>query len=122
MRPQLHILAGIVFILIFSALIAAAQIPPIEPGVSGDLARWRAAHYSDIRYKLNLTLEKMSPVLKGTIEIRVTVGEKGSRGAKEMLSPGTPSRSSINSLPTIAPSTKTCGSKFSKTSTPSSAP
>lgn len=50
--------------------------PPIEPGVSLELAKWRAAHYSDVRYKLDLTLEKMSPVLKGTIEIRVNV--KGS--------------------------------------------
>ncbi|MBX3293023.1 MAG: hypothetical protein KF881_09060 [Acidobacteria bacterium] len=52
-----------------------SQTPPIEPGVSLELAKWRAAHYSDIRYKLNLTLEKMSPVLKGTIEIRVKVSE-----------------------------------------------
>ena len=42
-----------------------SDIPPIEPGVSQELARWRAEHYSDVRYKLNLTLEKMSPVLKG---------------------------------------------------------
>ena len=51
-------------------------VPPIEPGVSHDLAAWRAAHYADIRYKLNLTLEKMSPVLKGTIEIRVNIGTR----------------------------------------------
>ena len=44
----------------------------IEPGVSQELAKWRAANYSDVRYKLDLTLEKMSPVLKGTIEIHVT--------------------------------------------------
>ncbi|HEX6278801.1 MAG TPA: M1 family aminopeptidase, partial [Pyrinomonadaceae bacterium] len=50
---------------------AFAQAPPIEPGVSQELAKWRAAHYSNVRYKLNLTLEKMSPVLKGTIEIRL---------------------------------------------------
>jgi aminopeptidase N len=50
---------------------AYSQLPPIQPGVSHDLAIWRAAHYSDVRYKLNLTLEKMSPVLKGSIEIRV---------------------------------------------------
>jgi hypothetical protein len=56
-------------------LSAFAQIPNIEPGVSHELAAWRAAHYSDVRYKLNLTLEKMSPVLRGTIEIRVTVTE-----------------------------------------------
>ncbi len=51
-----------------------AQTPPIEAGVSHELAKWRAARYSDVRYKINLTLEKMSPVLKGTIEIRVRVG------------------------------------------------
>ncbi|HMO80683.1 MAG TPA: M1 family aminopeptidase [Pyrinomonadaceae bacterium] len=51
----------------------SSSLPPIEPGVSLELARWRAAHYSDVRYKLNLTLEKVSPVLKGTIEIRVNV-------------------------------------------------
>ena len=62
----------LLFILLF-ALGVAAQMPPIEPGVSHDLAIWRAAHYSDVRYKLNLTLEKMSPVLKGAIEIRVNV-------------------------------------------------
>jgi aminopeptidase N len=50
-----------------------AQMPPVEPGVSQNLAKWRSANYSDVRYKLNLTLEKMSPVLKGTMEIRVNV-------------------------------------------------
>jgi aminopeptidase N len=60
----------LIFILLFAS-IAYSQMPTIEPGVSHDLAIWRAARYSDIRYKLNLTLEKMSPVLKGTIEIRV---------------------------------------------------
>src|SRR5437879_12685112 len=62
----------ILLICLFAAA-AAAQAPPIESGVSHELARWRAAHYSDVRYKLNLTLEKMSPVLKGTIETRVSV-------------------------------------------------
>src|SRR5690348_17080868 len=55
---------------------AFAQIPPIEPGVSQELAQWRAVRYSNVRYKLNLTLEKMSPVLKGTMEIRVTIGTR----------------------------------------------
>jgi aminopeptidase N len=55
------------------ALSTTAQIPKIEPGISHELAAWRAAHYSDIRYKLNLTIEKMSPVLKGTIEIHVNL-------------------------------------------------
>lgn len=65
-----------------------AQSPPpdpIAPGVSLELAKWRAAHYSDVRYKLNLTLEKMSPVLKGSIVIRVKVG--AADGAATLLSP-----------------------------------
>ncbi|MEP7076877.1 MAG: M1 family aminopeptidase [Acidobacteriota bacterium] len=53
--------------------VSFSQVPPIGPGVSHELAVWRAARYSDVRYKLNLTLERMSPVLKGTIEIRVKV-------------------------------------------------
>jgi aminopeptidase N len=57
----------------FLASIAFAQTPSIEPGVSQELARWRAERYSDVRYKLNLTLEKMSPVLKGSVEVRVKV-------------------------------------------------
>ncbi|MFL6374670.1 MAG: hypothetical protein ACJ73D_08405, partial [Pyrinomonadaceae bacterium] len=50
---------------------AFSQLPPIEPGVSQELAKWRSVQYSNISYKLNLTLEKMSPVLKGSIEIHV---------------------------------------------------
>ncbi len=70
--------------LILSLLLAMpsilfAQTPPIEPGVSQELAKWRAARYSDVRYKLNLTLEKMSPVLKGTMEIRVRGGVRRTR-------------------------------------------
>ncbi len=68
------IFRSFIFVLVL-ATTAFSQLeqagPPIEPGVSHDLAKWRAAHYSDVRYKLNLTLEKMSPVLKGTIEIRL---------------------------------------------------
>ncbi len=68
----------IVRLLIVIWVFAAAtlsQVPAIESGVLHDLAKWRAARYSDVRYKLNLTLEKMSPVLKGTMEIRVKVGD-----------------------------------------------
>ena len=62
----------LIFVLLLSTA-AFSQVPPITPGVSQELAKWRAAHYSDVRYKLNLALEKMSPVLKGTMEIRVGV-------------------------------------------------
>ena len=57
--------------MLFSTAAFSQVSPPIEPGVSQELAKWRGARYSDVRYKLNLTLEKMSPVLKGTMEIRV---------------------------------------------------
>src|SRR5947208_3212104 len=65
----------VLLFVLFMAVGGLAQMPKIEPGVSHDLAIWRAARYSDVRYKLNLTLEKMSPVLKGTIEVRVNVSE-----------------------------------------------
>ena len=62
------------FLIIFMFLTATtifAQTPPIEAGVSQALAKWRGANYSDVRYKLNITLEKGAPLMKGTIEIRV---------------------------------------------------
>src|SRR5438876_3347188 len=62
----------VILLVCLLAVAAAAQMPKIEPGVSQELAKWRASQYSNISYKLNLTLEKMSPVLKGTIEIHVT--------------------------------------------------
>jgi aminopeptidase N len=72
--------------LIFSALFLAmmmtstfSQQPSIEPGVPKPLAEWRAAHYSNVRYKLNLTLEKGTPLMKGAIEISVTLDEEGAK-------------------------------------------
>src|SRR5687768_51331 len=62
----------LILVILFATWPVFSQdLPPMEPGVSHELAKWRAARYSDVRYKLNLTLEKMSPVLKGTIEIRM---------------------------------------------------
>ncbi len=62
---------------IMTTSIFAQNAPPVDAGVPQTLAKWRAANYRDVRYKLNLTLEKMSPVLKGTIEISVKVGDEG---------------------------------------------
>ena len=56
-----------------------SQTPPIEPGVSQTLAKWRAENYSDVRYKLNITLEKGAPLMKGEIEIRVNLTEIGAK-------------------------------------------
>jgi hypothetical protein len=59
--------------------------PPIEPGVSHELAIWRAKHYSDVRYKLILTLEKMSPILKGEIEIKLSVASASADASKQQI-------------------------------------
>ncbi len=63
----------LIFAFIVMTASTFAQTPTIDAGVSQTLAKWRAANYSDVRYKLNLTLEKMSPVLKGTVETRVNL-------------------------------------------------
>src|SRR5688500_1409303 len=65
------------------AMSVSAQMPTIEAGVPHELAKWRAARYSDVRYKLNLTLEKMSPVLKGTMEIRLKVSAPSAGGSAQ---------------------------------------
>jgi aminopeptidase N len=62
-------------IILFTAMTVFSQNPSVEPGISQSLAKWRAARYSDVRYKLDLTLEKMSPTLKGTIEVSVKIAE-----------------------------------------------
>jgi aminopeptidase N len=74
----------LLILFVFLSMNAHAQMPApdaLAPGVSQELARWRAAHYSDVRYKLSLTLEKMSPVLKGTMEIRVKLGPQAASPA-----------------------------------------
>ncbi|MGB9180977.1 MAG: M1 family aminopeptidase, partial [Pyrinomonadaceae bacterium] len=44
-----------------------------ESGVPRELARWRAAHYSDVRYTLSLELKAGAQMLKGAEKIRVTL-------------------------------------------------
>jgi len=85
------------FVLMTSSIFA--QTPTIETGVPQILAKWRAANYSDVRYKLNLTLEKMSPTLKGTIEIRINVRQNGGETKKQGDNSGSFQR--FDSLPTI---------------------
>ena len=46
-----------------------------EAGVPRSLARWRAAHYRDVRYTLSLEITPGAPLLKGVEEIRVTLDE-----------------------------------------------
>jgi aminopeptidase N len=44
-----------------------------QPGVARELARVRAAHYSNVRYKLNVSLFPGDELMKGSEEIRVTL-------------------------------------------------
>jgi aminopeptidase N len=44
-----------------------------QPGVARELARFRAAHYSNVRYKLNVSLFPGEEMIKGSEEIRVTL-------------------------------------------------
>ncbi|HEX8708225.1 MAG TPA: M1 family aminopeptidase [Pyrinomonadaceae bacterium] len=51
-----------------------------QPGVARELARERAAHYSNVRYALKLEVAPGAELLKGAVEIRVTLD-----GAVEQL-------------------------------------
>ena len=44
-----------------------------QPGVARDLARFRAAHYSNVRYRIQVELVPGAEMMKGTEEIRVTL-------------------------------------------------
>jgi hypothetical protein len=66
-------------LIILMTVTTFSQQPPIEPGVPKPLAEWRANHYSNVRYKLNLTLEKGAPLMKGEIEIRVMLDDEGAK-------------------------------------------
>ena len=69
----------LLFALIVMTISTFAQTPPIETGVSRDLAKWRAANYSDVRYNLSVRIKKDAPLMKGFIEIHVTLTEEGSK-------------------------------------------
>jgi aminopeptidase N len=68
-----------ILLMALTTITSFAQIPPIEAGVSQTLAKWRAANYSDVRYKLNITLEKGAALMKGDIEIRVNLTDEGAK-------------------------------------------
>jgi len=73
-------LLRVLFIILVVMISATfSQTPPIEPGVSQKLAQWRGKHYSDVRYKLNITLEKGAPLMKGNIEIRVNLTDEAAK-------------------------------------------
>lgn len=75
---EFSLLLLMVSVLMLSSVMAQS-VPPLEPGVSQTLAKWRAAHYSDVRYKLDITLEKGAPLMRGVIEVRVKLTEEGAK-------------------------------------------
>ena len=54
----------------------AAAAPPLEPGVSHELARWRAQRYADVRYDLRIAVTAPVEKLAGELELRVAVRGK----------------------------------------------
>jgi aminopeptidase N len=48
-------------------------MPTVEAGVPRELARWRAAHYRDVRYALDITLAPSAELLRGSVRIIVTL-------------------------------------------------
>jgi len=50
---------------------AGAQTP--GPGVPRELARWRAEHYRDVRYNLDLMLREHADRLEGRLQVTVTL-------------------------------------------------
>jgi aminopeptidase N len=66
-------------ILVAAALLlpmTTAARPTLEPGVSLELAQWRAKQYRDIRYALRIQLVEGSDLLKGSLEIALQAPRK----------------------------------------------
>jgi aminopeptidase N len=69
------IFAALLLILtcVTSDIAKGSQNADPQSGVARDLARFRAAHYSNVRYKLNVSLFPGEEMMKGSEEIRVTL-------------------------------------------------
>src|SRR2546422_5558696 len=53
---------------------AALAVPGLEPGVSRELAQWRAKYYRDVRYALAISVTAGATKLAGTATVEVTLG------------------------------------------------
>ncbi len=71
---------------VFSVILALLQIgigamtdesQRIEPGISRELARFRAAQITNVRYRLSLTIEPGASRLRGTEQIRFNLAKAG---------------------------------------------
>src|SRR2546423_13984290 len=52
---------------------AALAVPGLEPGVSRELALWRAKHSRDVRYALAISVTSGATKLAGTATVEVTL-------------------------------------------------
>src|SRR5712692_5601989 len=52
---------------------AALAVPGLEPGVSRELAQWRAKYYRDVRYALAISVTSGAAKLAGTATVEVTL-------------------------------------------------
>jgi len=63
-----------------AAAAAAPQSPPrLEPGVSQELARWRAQHYRDLRYGLEVGLDLRRGRADGKLDLQATLARRTDR-------------------------------------------
>ncbi len=71
--------AGAALLVLLAAHVPAAsgQAPPrLEPGVSLELARWRAQHYRDPAYALELRIDPRRRRASGTLQLQVTLARR----------------------------------------------
>lgn len=71
----------IAFMFAVTSAINAQSNPDKNPGagVPRELARWRAEHYSNVQYLIDVKLSRGAPMLKGEMEIRVTLAGRARR-------------------------------------------
>jgi aminopeptidase N len=73
-RPLLKLfLLGLSLLTLTASNSEAQPAPPPGTGVPRELARWRAEHYRDVRYLLDLTLRPGAERLEGRLKVTVTL-------------------------------------------------
>ena len=65
--------ASFLFAMVNLTIAPPAAAGRLEPGVSLELAQWRAKHYRDIRYGLRMRLAEGADRLEGTLDLSVTL-------------------------------------------------
>jgi aminopeptidase N len=71
--------AGACLLILLAAHVPAASArgaPPLEPGVSLELARWRAQNYRDLRYTLDARIDSRARRLSGRLELSLHLARR----------------------------------------------